>query len=233
MSELKQPGRRTLLRNILLGGAGLTMASSTKAAELCLRTPPQTKGPFYPLQKPIDQNTDLTIRDGNRLRARGQIIYIQGTVLGSDCQPVGGALVEIWQACESGRYDHPNDPNTAAELDPNFQYFGKALTGKDGRYSFKTILPGAYPADRNWMRPPHIHYRVLKTGYRELVTQLYFKGQPLNEQDLILQDLSREEQDSVVVELLPAPNADFELGSQVCEFNITLDEIRNKRRGGD
>ncbi|MES2856407.1 MAG: intradiol ring-cleavage dioxygenase, partial [Bdellovibrionota bacterium] len=74
------------------------------------RTPPQTKGPFYPVRKEIDQNTDLTIRDGAPRRAKGQVIYVNGQVLGTDCLPVEGALVEIWQACESGRYDHPNDP---------------------------------------------------------------------------------------------------------------------------
>ena len=34
----------------------------------------------------------------------------------------------------------------------------------------------------NW-RPPHIHYWVRKANYRDLVTQLYFRGDPLQRED--------------------------------------------------
>lgn len=223
-------GRRVLMRNMLLGGVGIGVSStlsSAKAAELCLRTPQQTKGPFYPVEKKLDQNADLTIKDGSSRRAKGQVIYIEGKVLSVDCTPIAGALVEIWQACESGRYDHPSDPNQAP-LDPDFQYFGKVLSGVDGSYMFKTILPGAYPADRNWMRPPHIHYRVVMPGHKELITQLYFEGNELNDIDLIRMDLTEEERNAVTAKLLPPPSLDFEPGSLVCEFNVTLTKLSRR-----
>ncbi|GIS84434.1 MAG: hypothetical protein CM1200mP16_07340 [Nitrospina sp.] len=53
-------------------------------------------------------------------------------------EPVEGALVEIWQACSTGKYNHPSDSNKA-RLDPNFQYWGKAVTNEKGLYAFKTI----------------------------------------------------------------------------------------------
>lgn len=237
MSE-KSVSRRALLRASTLG-AGLTAlaaASPLLAAtnrrrplnprtllEMCtgLETPQQPKGPFYPIHDQLDKNSDLTIVDGRRSRARGQIAYVMGTVQDAECAPIAGALVEIWQACESGRYNHENDPNTAP-LDPDFQYFGKAITNREGRYVFKTIIPGAYPADKNWIRPPHIHFRVLKRGYLELVTQMYFSGDALNDKDLILRRLPPAERKSVVIDFQKPATREFEPDSKVGVFNIVL-----------
>lgn len=51
-----------------------------------------------------------------------------------------------------------------------------------------------------WTRPPHIHFKVTKRGYVELVTQMYFPGHELNEIDLLLQRKSVEEQTLMVAE---------------------------------
>ncbi|MDA0764198.1 MAG: hypothetical protein O3A39_07155, partial [Proteobacteria bacterium] len=42
-------------------------------------------------------------------QAIGQLMQLRGRVLDEDGTPVGGALVEIWQANAAGRYIHPND----------------------------------------------------------------------------------------------------------------------------
>lgn len=186
--------RRNFLQ-ISLGS--LIAASVAKAGELCLPTPPQTEGPFYPVEDQEDKDWDLTQVKGRSRTAQGEILWIGGVVQDQECRPVAGALVEIWQACASGKYNHPQDPNTAP-LDPDFQYWGKALTDTQGRYVFKSIRPGSYPAAPGWVRPPHIHYKVRKLGYLELITQLYFAGDALNGKDRILQRLSRTEQAQVV-----------------------------------
>ena len=98
-------------------------------------------------------------------------------------------MVEIWQACASGRYDHPRDSNPAS-LDPNFQYWGRALTDAAGAYRFKSVKPGAYPFAPDWTRPPHVHFRVAAPGFPLLITQMYFEGEDLNARDRILQGLS-------------------------------------------
>lgn len=144
--------RRKLLSLGLVAAGGLVTSVSAKA--ICRdTTPPQPEGPFYPVDDQADKDTDLTYVRGGRAKAHGQVIIVQGQVIDQTCTPVQGALVEIWQACHTGKYNHPSDPNTAA-LDPNFQYWGRAVTGVDGSYSFKTILPGAYPAGEGWIRPP-------------------------------------------------------------------------------
>ncbi len=207
-----------------LGAVGVVAASSEALSQACSGlTPQQPKGPFYPVDDQLDKDNDLTINKGTSGRSKGQLIYVRGVVTDQTCTPVAGALVEIWQACASGKYNHKGDPNTAP-LDPNFQYWGRALTDAHGRYIFKTILPGAYPASVTWMRPPHIHYKVAKIGYRELITQLYFKGNPFNSRDLILQELPLAEREKVIVELTKPENG-YDPTGAVATFNISLRRI--------
>jgi len=207
-------------RGILQTGLGaavfFAIGSTAKAAPVCGLTPAQTEGPFFPERQRDDEDADLT--QGGR--ALGKVIFVEGVVTDSNCQPVSGALVEIWQACASGKYDHSGDPNTAP-LDPNFQYWGRAVTDASGSYKFKTIVPGAYPAAPGWDRPPHIHFKVAKIGFEELTTQLYFKGEKLNVKDKILRAIPANQRDRVISDLVTKPGETIPTAS----FPITLKEI--------
>lgn len=218
--------RRSLLARSGLAGLGvLATRSMASAQEVCTpenATAAQTKGPFYPVQDRADKDWDLTSVEGRTVAAQGEVILIQGQVSTLDCKPVSGALVEIWQACVSGRYNHPNDPNTAP-LDENFQYWGRVTTDAQGRYFFKSIKPGAYPATPEWMRPPHIHVRVAATGLPPLITQMYFEGEVLNETDLILQNLSPAQRKGVVVAFAKENSREPAKGN----FNIILGRTLN------
>ena len=55
---------------------------------------------------------------------------------------------------------------------------GAVKTGKDGKYYFKTIMPVAYQIGENRYRPAHIHFRISGTDHQDLITQIYFKGDP-------------------------------------------------------
>jgi protocatechuate 3,4-dioxygenase beta subunit len=165
----------------LAGGAILRPAAGIVAAEPKLApTPLNVLGPFYPMIKPLEKDADLTVI-GKKRRAAGKIVHLMGRVFNLRGEPIKGAKIELWQANTHGRYDHPSDQNPAP-LDPNFQGYSVQETDKEGRYRFKTIKPGAYPVDANWMRPPHIHFDVSSQKSR-LVTQMFFPGEPLNEKD--------------------------------------------------
>jgi protocatechuate 3,4-dioxygenase beta subunit len=132
--------------------------------------------------------------------AKGEKIRLRGRVVDSRTgAAISGAMVEFWQACASGRYNHPKDPNTAP-LDPHFQYWAQVRSDEEGQFALLTIKPGAYPADDSWIRPPHIHVKVHKEGYPSLTTQLYFAGESLNESDQILQRLGPEQRSLVTVD---------------------------------
>lgn len=212
--------RRSLLKLGLT--AGLVSYGSIKSKQALSRpdklwTPRQTEGPFYPIHEQADKDVDLTRIQGKSQTAKGEIIHVQGSVLDTNGKPLNNAFVEIWQANTWGRYAHKRDPNTAP-LDPNFQGWGQTTTGNDGRYGFKTILPGAYPAGPDWTRPPHIHFKIARQGYHALTTQMYFPDQSLNDTDLILQNLPAEQRHLVIARREPNENN----GAPVFVFNIVL-----------
>ena len=112
--------------------------------------------------------------------AQGPRIIVHGRLLDEDARPVAGKLIEVWQANAGGRYRHVND-GYLAPLDDNFGGCGRCLSGEDGRYSFRTVMPGPYPwpnGGNNW-RPAHIHFSVFGDGFAQrLITQMYFEGDP-------------------------------------------------------
>jgi protocatechuate 3,4-dioxygenase, beta subunit len=117
----------------------------------------------------------------------GERIVVHGRVLDEDGRPLSGALVEVWQANAAGRYRHEIDDHPAP-LDPNFGGGGRCLTDGEGRYTFTTIKPGAYPwgNHENAWRPAHIHFSLFGRLFEQrLVTQMYFPGDPLFEFDPI------------------------------------------------
>jgi protocatechuate 3,4-dioxygenase, beta subunit len=196
--------RRSFLKLAGLSGIStlLTMKAASSAVCDFRETPVQPLGPFYPKKFPVDTDVDLTKVTNNGKKAKGQVVIVQGIVTDEFCRPVKGAIVEIWQACHTGKYNHPSD-TSENELDPDFQYYGTMKTNEQGEYSFKTIKPGSYLASEKWRRPPHIHYKVSLSGYHQLITQLYFAGDELNNTDRILQDIEHADQKKVVVDFLP------------------------------
>ena len=214
-------------------GAGAGAAAGFLAHRLGAEAPPpcaeataeQTFGPYYPTHDRPDEDPDLTRVKGRPGRAEGEVILVHGRVLDQACHPVAGALVEIWQANTHGRYDHEKDAGNPRPLDPNFQSWAEMPTDAEGRFRFTTIKPGSYPVGEDgWIRPPHIHFRVSRRGYHDLVTQMYFDGEALNDPDQIRRELSADEQAAVTVAFAPAP-APAEPGSRIGVFDIRLRSV--------
>ncbi len=169
-----------------MGGVGLGfMGEFARAEGQRAPTPHEIKGPFYPLVAQKDVDFDLTRVEGRDERAEGRVIHIHGKVLDTTGKALPDVTVELWQANTHGRYNHPHDPNPAP-LDPGFQGWAIVPSGEKGEFHFRTIYPGAYPATPEWSRPPHIHFKTSRRGYVELVTQMYFPGEELNETDRLL-----------------------------------------------
>ncbi len=214
MTQLKHPGRRTLLA-ATLPLAATTMMPGMAAAATLLPTPRQSLGPFYPLTLPLDRDADLAQVEGRSKPASGTITHVFGRVTDIEGRPLSGARIEIWQCNAFGRYHHPRAPATAP-LDENFQSYGETLTDAEGAYRFRTIRPVPYPG-----RAPHIHFAVKDRGFDRLVTQMYVEGEPDNDRDGLLRGVrDPAARASLIVPLAVAPQV--EDGALAGTFDIVL-----------
>lgn len=123
-------------------------------------TPRQTEGPFYTPRSP--QRGDL-----REPGLRGRTCELTGLVLTRTCKPVAGALVDLWHADDRGEYDNKG-----------FRLRGHVFTDAEGRYAFRTIVPGAYEG-----RTRHFHVKVQAAHRPVLTTQFYFPDEPKNSRD--------------------------------------------------
>lgn len=178
-------------------------------AQRLLRTPRQSRGPFYPLER---DNDLVTVAGGSGL-AKGEVTQVVGRVLDEAGRPIRQARVEIWQCNAFGRYHHPWDRRDAP-LDPNFQGYGQFVTGADGGYRFRTIKPVPYPG-----RAPHIHFAIGGPGFEPLITQMYVAGSPDNARDALLNGIGdpHARQRLVVPFERPAGSADL-----LAQFDLVL-----------
>jgi protocatechuate 3,4-dioxygenase alpha subunit len=128
-----------------------------------------TIGPFFPPRYVDEGVNDLTVWQGRK--AKGEAIEIRGRVVQEDGAPMDNLIVEIWQPDAQGIFRHPADPRQA-QADPDFLGWGRAATDREGRYSFRTIRPGAPQG-----RLPHINFMLMHSGLmRILKTAMFFEG---------------------------------------------------------
>jgi protocatechuate 3,4-dioxygenase, beta subunit len=218
MSLIATPplGRRRFILTGLATTGALILPQSLRAQGTGLvATPAQTTGPFYPVTFPGDVDNDLVVLRGSAARAEGSVTHVMGRVLGLDGRPIQDATVEIWQCDARGRYLHPGDTGKQPR-DSAFQGYGRAVSGADGTYRFRTIRPVPYPG-----RTPHIHFAVAAPGRRELVTQMYVAGEPLNERDGLYRSIRDARQRAAVTVRLD-PAGGIEPGALAGTFDLVL-----------
>ncbi len=145
-------------------------------------TPSQTVGPYF--HYGLTDNHAITDLAGEA--SAGERIVIEGHVLDGQGEPVPDCMLEIWQANAAGKYDHPEDTQ-AKPVDPGFRGFGRCATDADGRFHFRTVKPGPVPGLGNALQAPHILVAVYARGLlKQLMTRIYFEGEPLNDTDPVL-----------------------------------------------
>jgi protocatechuate 3,4-dioxygenase, alpha subunit len=132
-------------------------------------TPSQTIGPFFH-DALLDRNySELVSPD------HPEALVIRGTIYDGAGEVVPDALVEIWQANRTGRYDHPTDDRDDLPSDEEFSGFGRSGTDVGGEFSFLTVKPGPVPDPDGQFQAPHVTVSVFARGLlKRLVTRIYF-----------------------------------------------------------
>ena len=217
------PSRRSFLSRSLAGlavaGAGGALilkatAQPTPEARSDHDLPDEVKlteanilGPFYRTKAPFRGKVSPPMSEGVTMAVAGRVWSFDTK------RPLSNAVLDVWQADHHGRYDNDDRSNPPA---PDV-FVNRARVGVDetGFYEFETIHPGRYLNGPKY-RPAHIHFRINAPGHRELVTQLYFEGDPEIEGDPFVRE-------SLIVPLreMTGPTGTFESAA----FDIVLAKV--------
>ncbi|MCF2586011.1 catechol 1,2-dioxygenase [Brevibacterium sp. UCMA 11752] len=176
------------------------------------------EGPYYLPDAPeVEWNGTIDMRSdepGTPFVFKGQVTSVSG-------EPLPGAKLELWHADNLGFYSQ-----FAPGL-PEWNLRGTFVANEDGAYEIHTIRPAPYqiPTEgacgqlieaAGWhaWRPAHMHFKVSAPGHKLITSQLYFPGDPHNDDDIA---------SAVKPELLldPQPNPDEE--GEMTTYNFVLD----------
>lgn len=141
----------------------------------CVVVPQQTEGPYFADVKLNRSDirtepSDGSVCAGIPLRLEFNVSHIAS----SQCSPLPGAIVDIWQCDAHGRYSAFRDRRAGFDLRKQEFLRGYQITDQSGTARFVTIFPGWYRG-----RAVHIHFKIRtdpeqNSGY-EFTSQLYFE----------------------------------------------------------
>jgi catechol 1,2-dioxygenase len=146
------------------------------------------EGPYYVPGSPVLE-TPATVQ--MRQDEEGTPFVLRGHFTDTDGVPITGAQVEIWHADAAGFYSQ-----YAPGL-PEWLFRATVKADENGYFEIHTKRPAPYqiPTDgacgqliaaAGWhaWRPAHIHIKVSAPGYQPVTQQLYFPGDPHNDDDI-------------------------------------------------
>jgi catechol 1,2-dioxygenase len=143
-------------------------------------------GPFYRAGSPRCANGDSLLRSPTD----GIPLVFKGWVKDREGRPIAGAEVDVWHSAPSGLYEN-QDPSQA-----EMNLRGTFTTGADGLFSFRSVKPAGYPVptagptgallraqQRHNFRPAHLHFLIVRPGFKTVASQVYDPDDPHLETD--------------------------------------------------
>jgi catechol 1,2-dioxygenase len=154
-------------------------------------TETSVEGPFYASNAPLMKSPCvLPHRNGEP----GDVLILSGVVRSVDGEPLGAAMLDMWQSDAQGAYSHFNIPEEQAP----WNLRARVLADESGKFEVQTWVPSPYqvPKDgptgallrgtgRHAWRPAHLHFRVTHDVGETLTTQLFFSGDPWIDSDVV------------------------------------------------
>jgi catechol 1,2-dioxygenase len=145
-------------------------------------------GPFWRMNSPRTELGGSIVRS----KTPGADLFANCLVRNGKGEPLAGVEVDVWQASPAGMYENQDE----AQADMNLR--GKFITGKDGRFSFRSVKPAGYPVPvhgpvgkmlkaqkRHPYRPAHLHFLLHRKGYKTLVTQVFVDDDKYLKSDVV------------------------------------------------
>ncbi len=154
-------------------------------------TETSVEGPFYLPNAPLLKSPCVLPQ---RPKEPGDILLLSGCVRAVDGEPLGGAMLDIWQSDAQGAYSHFNIPESEAP----WNLRARVIADERGEFEVQTRVPAPYqvPSDgptgallraigRHPWRPAHLHLRITHDLCETLTTQLFFTGDPWIDSDVV------------------------------------------------
>lgn len=155
-------------------------------------TTSQTAGPYLHIGFTWLTSEDLAPGEA------GERVSLSGRVLDADGAPVNDAMLEVWQADPQGRYAHPEGGRAPLS---GFRGWGRVGTDEAGWFRFTTVKPGAVPGPGGSLQAPHLVVALFMRGIlKQLVTRVYFPGEPANRTDPVLALVPHERRATLVAQ---------------------------------
>ncbi len=143
-------------------------------------------GPFWRLHSPETANGASILRSPTE----GTPMFVKTRFVDPAGAPIVGAKVDIWHSNDEGFYENQDEH----QADMNLR--GSFTSDASGAIAFRSIKPAGYPIptdgpvgrlltaqDRHPFRPAHLHFLAQKPGFKTLISQVYFNGDPRLETD--------------------------------------------------
>ena len=173
--------RREMLALLGVSGAAFAIGAapgeqrrslSGRPLPACVVRPAQTEGPYF-----VDgrlSRSDIRSDPADGIPRPGTpltLSFLVSRIGAGGCEPLTGALVDVWQCDGEGVYSGVVDPQFNTEGQKFLR--GNQTTDREGRASFLTIYPGWYRG-----RAVHIHFKIrVPAGAdraAEFTSQVYF-----------------------------------------------------------
>ncbi|MDA8197701.1 MAG: hydroxyquinol 1,2-dioxygenase [Actinomycetota bacterium] len=172
-----------ILLSDLLGLSSLQVAINERVGDATEST---VLGPFF-VEGAREFSNGEDISDG----ANGEPTFVSIKVVDTSGAAIGDVTVDVWGSDADGFYDVQYDGDKLFNR-------GRFKSDEQGRVSFWSILPVAYPVPsdgpggallkatkRSNMRPAHLHFALTKEGYSQVVTHLFVAGDPFLGNDAV------------------------------------------------
>ena len=164
------------------GGSGPATTVATEAATIasgstptgtlpsCVVRPALTEGPYFVDEKLSRSDIRSDSKTGVASEGAALKLTFMVSKVGSSCEPLIGAIVDVWHCDATGAYSDVNDPG----FDTSGKDFlrGQQTTDASGKTAFTTIYPGWYRG-----RTVHIHFKIRNNdggSNYEFTSQLFF-----------------------------------------------------------
>lgn len=167
-------GEESMMFDVLLGARVMDNSNALREGSI-----EGIEGPFY---TPGAPRIATPAKLPQRVDEEGDVLFFEGQVRSVDGRPLEGAEIDIWQADAKGLYSNFHEA-------PDWNLRGIVPTDADGRFSIQTMVPPPYEIPykgptgvvlaamgRHFFRAAHLHVKVRVSGFNEINSLIYFRG---------------------------------------------------------